>query len=558
MSVKVVLVGFSASGKTTVGRKLAALTGWKLVDVDALVEKSEGRPIKEIIRVDGEERFRTLESDALKRAFDSDAGIVATGGGILLRDANRQQIEKASNVVHLGVEAEVAASRLAQDDQAVRPLLSQDDLLSSVVTLMSKRSNLYGGFPLKVWTDWADADRIAEAVLAELSLTSKLKERTVIPSLAANKSSKIVIGVDAIASLGERIKDVAPNATQAAIIVDRQVWQHHAERLTTALASSDLKPLLIELEPGEATKALSTVERAAEALLAADFTRSDLIIALGGGVVGDAAGLVASLYMRGVPLIQVPTTIVAQADAAIGGKTAVNLRSESASGKNILGTFYPADLIISDISLLRSLPDRAYREGLAEVIKYGAIHSKDFLLWLEQHVEQIIARDELLLRDIVEFSSKAKLRFVVGDVEDRTGVRAHLNFGHTLGHAIERLQGYQGYLHGEAVAVGMVFALRFGEHLGKTDKGLSVQLGNLLSRIGLPTEIPTELLEGVEAAKKSGFQQRWEEALKVDKKRKAGLIDFVFVRSAGAATTSPTAVTDIVAFLAEQTMQEDE
>lgn len=558
MSVQVVLVGFSASGKTTVGSKLAALTGWKLVDVDVAVEQAEGRPITEIIRVDGEGRFRELETEALKRAFDSGAGIVATGGGILLSDANRSLINSAPSVVHLAVEPSTAAARLAGDASTERPLLVGEDLLESVTRLMEQRTGLYNGFKLRVWTDWTDAVRVAEVVSAELTANCDAGTLTIIPADVSGALSDIVIGTNALASLGNRLRVLCPAATKVAAVVDSNVWRHHEQQISAELNASGLEPLVCPIEPGERTKALETVQVVSEQLLAENFTRSDLILGVGGGVVGDVAGLIASLYMRGAPLVHLPTTIVAQTDAAIGGKTAVNLQGDSASGKNILGTFYPARVILSDVSLLGTLPDRVFREGLAEVVKYGVIHSEQFLLWLEQHLEQILARDEQLLREIVEFSSKAKLRFVVGDVEDRTGVRAQLNFGHTLGHAIERLQGYEGFLHGEAVAVGMVFALKFGEHLGITEPGLSGRLNKLLSRIGLPTEVPPELMADAGKANGKHFQQRWESALMVDKKRKAGLIDFVFVRSVGAATTSATVVRDIVTFLAEQTMQEDE
>lgn len=568
MSVRVVLVGFSASGKTTVGSKLAALKGRLFVDVDALVEEREGRSITEIIRVDGEERFRDLESQTLNEALSSKAEVISTGGGVLLRAANRQAISASGAVaVHLGVSAECAAARLSGHQGVTRPLLAEDDLLGSVRSLMQARAGLYDGFALNLWTDWVDADQAAAELAFELSLAEASGSITVVPFSAGGRATKVVCGSGVLASLPARVKSLSHGATQLALIVDRQVWSLHGEELEALLGAAGLNFLLCLLAPGEATKSLTVVENIAEQLLAGSFTRSDVVVAVGGGVVGDVAGLLSSLFMRGVPLVHVPTTVVAQADAAIGGKTAVNLYGKTAGGKNVLGTFYPADLVLSDVALLRTLPQRVFCEGLAEVVKYGAIYSEDFLLWLERNCERVLARDEVLLREIVEFSSKAKLRFVVGDVEDRAGVRAQLNFGHTLGHAIERLQGYSGFLHGEAVSVGMVFSLMLGEELGLTQRGLSARLADLLSRIGLPTSVPQELMQGADGcaaqagAKRSAdcdFRKRWEGAIKVDKKRRAEVIDFVFVRSAGAAMTSPIAVRDIVDFLAKRGKQEDE
>lgn len=270
----------------------------------------------------------------------------------------------------------------------------------------------------------------------------------------------------------------------------------------------------ISLPDGEAYKTLETVEDILDTLVEGGANRDTTLVALGGGVVGDITGFAAACYMRGVDFIQVPTTLLAQVDSSVGGKTGVN----HASGKNLIGAFHQPRAVLIDTDTLRTLPDRELKAGLAEVIKYGAIVDADFFAWLEDNIEALIARDAEALMLAIQRSCELKAQVVAED-EREGGRRAILNFGHTFGHAIERCQGYGAWLHGEAVAAGMVMAAE----LSSGDTALAMRIGKLLERAGLPTRPPAippaELLA----------------AMGLDKKVQRKQLRFVLLRGLGEA-----------------------
>ncbi|MBZ0226793.1 MAG: 3-dehydroquinate synthase, partial [Comamonas sp.] len=282
------------------------------------------------------------------------------------------------------------------------------------------------------------------------------------------------------------------------------------------------KVWVLELPDGEAFKDWETLNRIFNALLEHQCDRKTVLYALGGGVIGDMTGFAAACYMRGVPFVQVPTTLLAQVDSSVGGKTAIN----HPLGKNMIGAFYQPRLVICDLSTLDTLPDRELSAGLAEVIKYGPIADMAFFAWLEAHLDAVRARDRAALAHVVRRCCEINAEVVAQD-ERESGLRAILNFGHTFGHAIETGLGYGAWLHGEGVAAGMVMAAELSRRLGLVDAAFVGRLRALIERAGLPTQGP--VLDGGDNA------SRYLELMHVDKKAEAGEIRFVLIDGPGRA-----------------------
>jgi 3-dehydroquinate synthase len=309
-----------------------------------------------------------------------------------------------------------------------------------------------------------------------------------------------------------------PAASCAVIVSNGTVAPLYADRLAGSLRSVYANILTIELPDGEAHKDWTTLNRIFDAMLAAGCDRKTVLFALGGGVAGDVAGFAASCYMRGIPFVQVPTTLLAQVDSSVGGKTAIN----HPLGKNMIGAFYQPLRVVIDLDTLDTLADREISAGLAEIIKYGPIADTDFLAWLEQNLDALIARDKQALAHAVKRSCEIKA-WVVGQDERESGLRAILNFGHTFGHAIESGLGYGEWLHGEAVGCGMVMAADLSERLGMIDAAWKDRVVRLVERAGLPTTAPALGIE------------RYLELMRLDKKAQAGEIRFVLLDGRGRA-----------------------
>ena len=314
-----------------------------------------------------------------------------------------------------------------------------------------------------------------------------------------------------------------PNATAALIVTNTTVAPLYAQRLQTALATRFARTHIVELPDGEAFKTWDVLNQIFDTLLAQACDRKTVLFALGGGVVGDMTGFAAASYMRGVPFVQVPTTLLAQVDSSVGGKTAIN----HPLGKNMIGAFYQPLRVICDLDTLKTLPARELSAGLAEVIKYGPIADMAFFEWIESHLDDLLAQDPAAMAYAVRRSCEIKA-WVVGQDERESGLRAILNFGHTFGHAIEAGLGYGQWLHGEAVGCGLVMAARLSEALGLVDAAFVERLTSLVRRAGLPSVAP--VLDEVDNA------QRYLSLMRVDKKAEAGEIKFVLIDGPGLAT----------------------
>jgi 3-dehydroquinate synthase len=309
-----------------------------------------------------------------------------------------------------------------------------------------------------------------------------------------------------------------PKARCAVIVTNTTVAPLHAAALRAALAPHYPQLTTIELPDGEAYKDWPTLNRVFDHLLGSQCDRKTVLFALGGGVVGDLTGFAAASYMRGVPFVQVPTTLLAQVDSSVGGKTAIN----HPLGKNMIGAFYQPLRVVCDLDVLATLPQRELSAGLAEVIKYGPIADAAFLDWIEANLDALLAREPRALMHAVRRSCELKAQ-VVGADEREHGLRAILNFGHTFGHAIEAGAGYGAWLHGEAVGCGMVMASDLSVRLGLMPPAFLARLTRLVERAGLPVHAPDL------------GAQRWLELMRVDKKAEGGEIRFVVIESLGRA-----------------------
>ncbi|MFZ9136376.1 MAG: 3-dehydroquinate synthase [Hylemonella sp.] len=313
-----------------------------------------------------------------------------------------------------------------------------------------------------------------------------------------------------------------PRAAQALIVSNTTVEPLYGASLQSAIKPHFSAVHRLSLPDGEEHKNWEQLNRVFDALLENACDRKTVLFALGGGVVGDMTGFAAACYMRGVPFVQVPTTLLAQVDSSVGGKTAIN----HPLGKNMIGAFYQPLRVVCDLGSLKTLPPRELSAGLAEVIKYGPIYDMGFLDWIESHIEDLLARDPQALAHAVQRSCQIKAE-VVGQDERDTGLRAILNFGHTFGHAIEAGLGYGQWLHGEAVGCGMVMAATLSERLGWVDADFVARLRRLVDRAGLPSVGPR--LSSV------GNAARYLELMRVDKKSEAGEIKFVLIKRPGLA-----------------------
>jgi 3-dehydroquinate synthase len=332
----------------------------------------------------------------------------------------------------------------------------------------------------------------------------------------------IHIGAALLTGIGELLPK--PRSGRAVIVTNPVVAAHHLDPLQKGLERADMHYDVIVVPDGEAHKDWATLYDIHTRLLELKVERSTMLIALGGGVIGDLAGFAAATYQRGLPLVQIPTTLLAQVDSSVGGKTAVN----HPLGKNMIGAFYQPSAVIIDSATLCTLPDREYASGLAEVVKYGAIRSPELFAWLESNVLPLLRRDEAALAQAIHESCRIKAEIVAAD-ERETGDRALLNFGHTFGHAIEVGTGYGAWLHGEAVAAGMVLAGELSVRVAGFPAAENRRLGQLLSRFGLPVRPP------------SLGADRYLELMSRDKKVEAGKLRLVLLEAPG----RPTIRTDI-------------
>jgi 3-dehydroquinate synthase len=329
------------------------------------------------------------------------------------------------------------------------------------------------------------------------------------------RSYQVLVGAGLLASLGERVKALGFGAS-CAVVTDSNVARFYADAVLKNLAAGGFKPVLVEIPAGEKSKSVAQVQAVCDRMIAAGLDRKAFVVALGGGVVGDLAGFVAAIYYRGIPFVQVPTTIIAQVDSAVGGKTGVN----ADGGKNLIGSFHQPRLVLADVETLRTLPQREFNEGFAEVIKHAIIRDAQLFDGLAN-----IDRDNLA--PLIARNVEIKARIVAADERETTGERALLNFGHTIGHGIEAAAGYGRYLHGEAISLGIAAASFLSVKKAALPPDENARIISLLKKFALPVQLPPDVSTDAVVA-----------ALKTDKKFSEGKIRFVLTRKIGSAFLS--------------------
>ncbi len=328
--------------------------------------------------------------------------------------------------------------------------------------------------------------RNARGVLRELAY--KLPEPTRVTAVEVKlgrRSYTIEIGTGNLSALGQRASDWC-RLSHAVLITDQNVESPHAQQAAESLVEAGAQVDVLVVEAGEETKSVDAAAGLWDQLLAIGADRKTVVVAVGGGVVGDLAGFVAATYARGLSLVQVPTTLLAQVDSSVGGKVGINL----AGAKNMVGAFWQPAGVLIDTGVLSTLPDREYRAGLAEVVKYGVILDADFFAYLENHTTDLARRDAATLEYVITACCRLKADVVEADEREETGLRAVLNYGHTFCHALETVTRYSQYLHGEAVAIGMLCASRLAERLGRVDAAFTERQRKLLDALGLPVDFP--------------------------------------------------------------------
>jgi len=524
-SNNIFLVGLMGSGKTTIGRLLARRLGKRFVDSDHAIEARTGASIPWIFEIEGEASFRRREAETIRELTAQDDIVLATGGGAILNPASRALLAERGTVIYLRAGIGAILQRTSHDKN--RPLLQTADPRRKLEELLAQRDPLYREIAdLVIDTGRPNVQSMVQTILDQLdALAAGRARRTKATSM--NQAAQINLNVE----LGERSYPIAigpglladPAALarhvgghKAAIVTNTTVAPLYLEQVAAPLRAAGREVVEIVLPDGEEYKHWGSLMQVFDALLANKCDRKTTLVALGGGVIGDLTGFAAASYMRGVPFVQIPTTLLAQVDSSVGGKTGIN----HPLGKNMIGAFYQPRAVLADTSTLGTLPDRELSAGLAEVIKHGAILDAAFFDWIEANIAALVAREPQALAHAIARSCEIKADVVRRD-EREGGLRAVLNFGHTFGHAIEAGLGYGEWLHGEAVGCGMVMAADLSQRLGLVDTATVERLRALVKAAGLPTVAPDL---GVE---------RWIELMEVDKKNEGGAIKFILLKPLG-------------------------
>jgi len=465
--------GPPGSGKSTIGKELADSLEMKFFDVDSLIEEKTSQKIYQIFAEDGEKTFRKYENDTIKSLMIEDNAVIALGGGSLLDETLRSEVETSGLIITLIGEPETLYSRL-ENDKNVRPLLASN-LRSNLARIIGSRQIHYDSFEFKCIVDHKTIEEIVsdiQVLIGKYHLSGM------------NQSYDIYINPGVLSSIGSILKAKHFEDT-IFVVTDKNVAEFYLDEVTDSLIESGFKTHSYILPAGEIYKSIESVMNLWEEFARIKLERNHTVIALGGGVVGDLVGFASATYLRGVKWVYLPTTILSMVDASIGGKTGADLPQ----GKNLIGSFYPPATILVDLNTLDTLPTEEAISGISEVVKHGMIsdpvlyrYSKNGWDYIWENLFPIISR-----------AIRVKVNVVKLDPYEKN-IRAILNFGHTLGHAVEKASNYK-IRHGEAVAIGMVAASRIAEESRIATAGISSDLMGTLEALGLPVRLPADVNE---------------------------------------------------------------
>jgi shikimate kinase/3-dehydroquinate synthase len=527
----VVLVGLMGAGKTSIGRRLAARLGLPFRDADQEIELAAGCTIPELFARYGEAAFRDGERRVIRRLLAGDPMVLAFGGGAFM-DAQTRETTRAEAVsIWLRCTLPTLVRRVATRDN--RPLLNGRDREATLRELMELRYPIYAEADVIVDCGDEPPDHTTSDVMNALQAWKPARRlHVVLPST----SYDVVIGDNLLARAGALLAPKLPQK-RAVVVTDRNVAALHLQTLLNGLAETAITTSSIVVKDGEASKSMDTYLEIVDQLLEARVERRTAVIALGGGVVGDLAGFAAATTLRGLPFVQIPTTLLSQVDSSVGGKTGVNTRR----GKNLVGAFYQPRMVLADTETLGTLAPRELKAGYAEIAKAGLIGDAAFFAWCEQHGQAVVSGDRDAQAEAIKRACAFKAA-VVGDDEREekpNDGRALLNLGHTFGHALEAEYGYDGgLLHGEGVGIGLGLAFKLSARLGLCPPADAQRVIAHVSAIGLPADL-SMLNRRFSAATLLGHMRR-------DKKMRDGALHFVLARGIGQAFTSADVAPDAV------------
>ncbi|NUQ37915.1 MAG: 3-dehydroquinate synthase [Caldilineales bacterium] len=501
----IILTGFMAAGKSVVGRETAAQLGRTFVDMDERIAAATGMPVAELFARHGEAHFRALEADLARELAAQQGLVIAAGGGALVDATNRERLTRTGLAICLTASVETLLQRVGED--ASRPLLAGSDRRQRLIDLLNRRAAAYAEIPYHIDTTGRTVAEVAAEVIAVAAQEAAGVLRLPVAA-PAGQGYDVLIGAGLLAALPQLLARRGLNGA-AAILSDEHVAPRWGEQALAALTAAGRPARLITLPAGERHKHLATIARIYDDLVAAGLDRSGVVLALGGGVVGDMAGFAAATYLRGVAFVQAPTTLLAMVDAAVGGKTGVDLPQ----GKNLVGAFKQPALVVIDPEALATLPAREFRHGLAEVVKHGLIADPELF-------GQLAGPGPDSLHSLIARALRVKIGVIERDPFEQ-GERAHLNLGHTFAHAFEQASGYA-IPHGEAVAVGVLAAAHLAAARGECPPDLPGQVQAVLEHLHLPTRC-----HGLDAPAVLA-------AMATDKKRQGQRLRFVLPHAIGA------------------------
>jgi shikimate kinase/3-dehydroquinate synthase len=539
-----VITGFSGTGKSLVAKEAARRLNWDFLDTDDEIVRQTAKPIAEIFRQDGESKFRGLEREAIKRACRQKQTVVAIGGGAIVDPQNYELLAKTGLIICLEAKPETIYERLfraaIRSPQAeVRPLLTVDNPLERIRQLKASRQPHYAKSDWTIHTDGLSISEVAEEVMrawrlvGRHTLCNKSDKDIACTVETATQSYPVFVGHGLLDRLGEKMRQCALSGT-VIVISDENVFSFYGSGVERILKAAGFAVNSFVVSPGEETKSMGDAIRTYDFLVEHRVERDDIIIALGGGVVGDLAGFVAATFLRGMPWVQVPTSLVAMVDASIGGKVGVN----HPEGKNLIGAFYQPKLVLGDPQTLTTLPRREMVSGWAEVIKHGLVLDKEFLEFLESNVNGLTKLEPRLLTRAIARSAAIKGQVVSWDEKEREGTRTILNYGHTIAHGLEAATRYKHFLHGEAVAIGMMGAAKLSQRLGLLSSAALERQQALLQKFGLPTSLRTKAARPGRGKMRSGLKVSLAGitgAMELDKKVKGKAIRWVLLQDIGQA-----------------------
>jgi len=550
----IIIAGFSGTGKSHVAREVAQRLNWHFIDTDNEVSQLAGKSIAEIFQQDGEGKFRELERHIIEKACQQKQAVIALGGGAIVDPRNYKLLARSGAIICLEAEPETIYQRLFNEkaygvEAEVRPLLSDENPLERIRELKASRQHYYDDADWTIHTDHLNINQVAGEVIRVWKLLghrashshgakagSDIDEDIASWVETPIQSYPLFVGYGLLDKLGAKMKQAGLSGT-AIVVSDENVFSFYGSRVEGILKDAGFAVNAFVVPPGETSKSMNAVITIYDFMVGHRVERNDIIVALGGGMVGDLAGFVAATFLRGISWVQVPTSLLAMVDASIGGKVGVN----HPQGKNVIGAFYQPSLVLADCQTLTTLPQRELISGWAEVIKHGLILDRSFVEFLEANAERI-RQERALLTQAVARSAAIKA-LVVNEDEKEKGKRILLNYGHTIAHGLEAATQYECFLHGEAVAIGMVGAARIAEKLGLLSSNVVQRQQVLLERFNLPVSFSHIDLSKVM------------KAMELDKKTREKTIQWVLLQDIGRTVIHNNVPQQIVSDVLQELME---